>query len=104
MGSSKKADSRRLAGNSNLSLIQAKGAAIEKASEELRGTDTELDDLREQILAALSQYGSPALFVVVMIAAIQRPFISNSSSASLRPMLYRFRPEPAVHFFVPGQG
>ena len=26
--------------------------AIEKASEELRGTDTELDDLREQILAA----------------------------------------------------
>ncbi len=32
MGSSKKAESRRLAGNSNLSLIQAKGAAIEKAS------------------------------------------------------------------------
>ena len=27
-------------------------AAVEKASEELRGTDTELDDLREQILAA----------------------------------------------------
>ena len=29
--------------------------------------------MREQILAALSQYGSPALFVVVTIAAIGVP-------------------------------
>ena len=33
-------------------IAQLRLAAIEKASEELRGTDTELDDLREQILAA----------------------------------------------------
>jgi HlyD family type I secretion membrane fusion protein len=33
-------------------IAQLRLAAIEKASEELRGTETELDDLREQILAA----------------------------------------------------
>jgi HlyD family type I secretion membrane fusion protein len=33
-------------------IAQLRLTAIEKASEELRGTDTELDDLREQILAA----------------------------------------------------
>ena len=33
-------------------IAQLRSAAVEKASEELRGTETELDDLREQILAA----------------------------------------------------
>lgn len=33
--------------------------------------------MREQILAALSQYGSPALFVIVMIAAIGVPLPAN---------------------------
>jgi HlyD family type I secretion membrane fusion protein len=33
-------------------IAQLRLAAIEKASEDLRGTETELDDLREQILAA----------------------------------------------------
>lgn len=33
-------------------IAQLKLAAVEKASEDLRGTETELDDLREQILAA----------------------------------------------------
>jgi HlyD family type I secretion membrane fusion protein len=45
-------DATERVARSEQQIAQLRLAAVEKASEDLRGTETELDDLREQILAA----------------------------------------------------
>jgi HlyD family type I secretion membrane fusion protein len=45
-------DARERSARAEQQIVQLRSATIQKATEELRGTETELDDIQEQILAA----------------------------------------------------